>query len=110
MGARIVEADVDLHLPHLVGAEVANVFRTLVLRREIGPARAEGALLDLAELPATRYPVEPLLPRIWALHDNLTAYDATYVALAEALDAPLLTTDRRMARSSGHNARIEVIA
>ena len=64
---------------------------------------------QLRGLSLTRYPHEDLLPRIWALKDNLTAYDAAYVALAEALDAPLITRDRRLAASPGHSARIELV-
>ena len=67
------------------------------------------ALMDLTDLPLRRYPHDFLLPRIWDLRNNLTAYDATYVALAEALDAPLLTRDRRLAAAAGHQAQIELI-
>ena len=64
---------------------------------------------DLADLPITRFDHEPLLERVWALKDNLTAYDATYVALAEALDAPLITRDKKLAAAPGHQATIEVV-
>jgi len=64
---------------------------------------------DLADFPLRRYPHDLLLPRIWDLRNNLTAYDATYVALAEALDAPLLTRDRRLAAAAGHRAQIELV-
>jgi predicted nucleic acid-binding protein len=57
-----------------------------------------------------RYPVEPLVPRMWSLRRNITAYDASYVALAESLNLPLITRDRRLAQSSGHAARIDYIA
>ena len=67
------------------------------------------ALSDLADFPLHRYGHEFMLPRIWELRDNLTAYDAAYVALAEALDAPLLTRDARLAAAPGHRARIEVV-
>lgn len=109
IGARLIEESLDLHLPYLAGVEVASVFRALVLRGEVEPARAESALADLVDLPAARYPAEPLLPRIWELREKLTAYDANYVALAEALEAPLFTMDRRMARSRGHGAHIDVL-
>jgi predicted nucleic acid-binding protein len=65
--------------------------------------------LALADLPLRRYPHDFLLPRIWDLRNNLTAYDAAYVALAEALDAPLLTRDRRLAAAAGHRAQIELV-
>jgi predicted nucleic acid-binding protein len=66
------------------------------------------ALADLSDLPLYRYPHDFLLPRVWDLRNNLTAYDAVYVALAEALDAPLLTRDRHLAAAAGHHARIEL--
>ncbi|WP_239024994.1 type II toxin-antitoxin system VapC family toxin [Rhodoligotrophos defluvii] len=71
--------------------------------------RGREALADLADLPLRRYPHDLLLPRIWALRCNLTAYDAAYVALAEVLDAPLLTRDRRLAAAAGEGARVEVV-
>jgi predicted nucleic acid-binding protein len=67
------------------------------------------ALADLADLPLNRYPHEFLLPRVWDLRQNFTAYDAVSVALAETLDAPLLTCDRRLAAASGHLARVELV-
>lgn len=88
-----------LHIPHLAVVEVASVVRAWVLRGTLAPERAAGALADLAEFPARRWPAEPFLPRILALRDNVTAYDATYVALAEGLDADLLTGDVRLARA-----------
>ena len=69
-------------------------------------ARGGAALADLADFPITRYPHDVFVPRVWALRANLTAYDAVYVALAEALDAPLLTCDARLANAAGHGARI----
>jgi predicted nucleic acid-binding protein len=62
----------------------------------------------LSDLPLSRYPHDVLLPRVWELRHNLTAYDAVYVALAEALDAPLLTCDRRLAAARGHHARVDL--
>lgn len=70
--------------------------------------RCQLALADLADMPLSRCPHDLLLPRIWALRDNLTAYDAAYVALAEVLDAPLFTCDRRVAAAPGHRARVEL--
>lgn len=67
------------------------------------------ALEDLLDLSLTRYPHDVMLGRIWQLRDNLTAYDAAYVALAEALDASLVTCDSTLRSASGHEARIEVI-
>lgn len=76
---------------------------------EISNSRAEDVLDDLADLPLNRYPHDVLLSRIWELRNSATAYDAAYLALAEALDAPLVTRDRRLAASQGHRAKIEVI-
>jgi predicted nucleic acid-binding protein len=67
------------------------------------------ALADFGELDVFRYPHDPLLTRVWQLRDSLTAYDASYVALAEALDAPLLTSDTRLGRATGHAATVEII-
>lgn len=99
----------SIHTPHLAAIEVLSAFRSLVRRSDVSPERAEQAVADLANLPATRHAVEPFLPRIWELRRNLTAYDAAYVALAEALDVPLLTADRRIARASGHAADVQLI-
>lgn len=98
-----------LHAPHLLDVEVAQVVRRYAANGDIDVARGRSALADLADFPLRRYPHDFLLPRIWDLRDNLTAYDAAYVALAEALDAPLLTRDRRLAAASGHGARIELV-
>lgn len=107
--ARLFAPGEMLASPHLLDLEVAQVLRRYAAAGEITPARGRAALDDLADLPLERYPHDLLLPRIWALRANLTAYDAAYVALAEALDAPLLTCDRRLAGAAGHRARVEVI-
>lgn len=87
-----------VHVPHLAAIEAASALRGWVRGGVISLQRAQAALNDLQELPARRWPGEFLLPRIWELRDNLTVYDASYVALAEHLDASLLTADSRMAR------------
>ncbi len=97
-----------LHAPHLLDVEVAQVIRRYAAAGEIDGERGAMALADLADFPVRRYPHDLLLPRIWALRNNLTAYDAAYVVLAETLEAPLLTRDRRLASSAGHRARIEL--
>jgi predicted nucleic acid-binding protein len=97
-----------LHAPHLLDVEVAQVVRRYAANGEIDSERGRMALTDLADFPMRRYPHDFLLPRIWALRNNLTAYDAAYVALAEALDAPLLTRDRRLTTAAGHHAQIEL--
>ena len=88
-----------LHAPHLLDVEVAQVIRRYAANGEIDRARGRVALTDLADFPLRRYPHDFLLPRIWDLRNNLTACDAAYVALAEALDVPLLTRDQRLAAS-----------
>ncbi len=98
-----------LHAPHLIDVEVAQVLRRYAANGEINSERGRMALADLADLPLRRYPHDFLLPRIWDLRNNLTAYDATYVALAEALDAPLLTRDTHLAAAAGHRAQIDLV-
>jgi predicted nucleic acid-binding protein len=106
---RLFAPSQTLHAPHLLDVEVAQVIRRYAGNGEIDSARGRLALADLADFPLRRYPHDFLLSRIWDLRDNLTAYDAAYVALAEALDAPLLTRDRRLAAAAGHRAQIELI-
>jgi predicted nucleic acid-binding protein len=101
-------AAAGLHVPHLAIVESASVLRNLVRGAHLTTDRAEAALTDLAALPCTRWPAEGLLPRMWSLRANVTAYDATYIALAEALDAELLTTDRRLARATAGLTTCEV--
>jgi predicted nucleic acid-binding protein len=107
--ARLFDPLETLHAPHLLDVEVAHVLRRYAAIGEIDGERGRTALADLADLPLRRYPHDFLLPRVWELRSNLTAYDAIYVALAEALDAPLLTRDKRLAASSGHRARVELV-
>lgn len=98
-----------LHAPHLIDVEVAHVLRRFAAAGEIDEERGRAALADLADFPIRRYPHGFLLPRAWQLRNNLTAYDAVYVALAEALDAPLLTRDEGIAAAPGHYAQIELV-
>ena len=98
-----------LHAPHLVDVEVAQVVRRYAAIGDIDARRGDEALKDLTDLPLRRYPHDFLLPRVWQLRHNLTAYDAIYFALAEALDAPLLTRDERLASAAGHGARVELV-
>jgi len=105
----LFDSDETLHAPQLLDLEVAQVLRRYAAVGEIDQARGREALADLADFPLRRYSHELLLPRVWELRSNLTAYDAVYVALAEALDAPLLTRDRRIAGAPGHHARVEVV-
>jgi len=101
--------DQSLHAPHLIDVEVAQTLRRYVTTGQLASMRGREALEDLGELPLRRYPHAPLLPRVWELRSNLTAYDATYIALAEEIGAPLLTADRRLASAPGNRARIEVL-
>lgn len=98
-----------LHAPHLLDIEVAQALRKLVQLQDITAPRAEQALEDYASLVIDKHPHQDLLARIGQLRDSLTAYDGAYVALAEALDAPLLTCDARLGRAHGHEASLEVI-
>lgn len=99
-------AESRLHAPDLLDIETAQVFRRLVARGSVHEARADGAMELLPLLPVSRHPCRVLLPRIWALRGVLTAYDAAYVSLAEALDATVVTCDRRLARAHGHTAHV----
>ena len=101
-------ANETLHAPHLIDIEVAHVLRRYASAGDMSAERGREALEDLADLSLRRYPHEVLLPRVWELRANLSAYDAIYVALAEALDAPLFTRDRRLAGAPGHHARVEL--
>lgn len=98
------------HAPHLVDVEVAHALRGFVLRGELTATRASEARSDAAELRIERYPHLLLLRRAWELRDSLSTYDAVYVALAELLQAPLVTCDSRVAHAHGHQAEVEVFA
>jgi predicted nucleic acid-binding protein len=98
-----------LHVPHLLDVEIAQVLRRYVREKNMTASRGEEALQDLHDIPLNRYPHDILMPRVWELRAVLTAYDGVYVALAELLDAPLVTCDRKIALASGHRAKVEVI-
>lgn len=108
--ARLFDQPVPLHAPHLLDVEVAQVLRRFVARGEVTPGRGAASLRLLDAFPLRRHPHAPLLARIWALRGNLTAYDAAYVALAEALGAVLITRDTRLGRVPGLHATVEVLA
>jgi predicted nucleic acid-binding protein len=99
----------SLHAPHLLDLEILQVLRRLVREGVVSIFRAHQAITDLLDLRINRYPHFLLLPRIWQLRQNLSAYDAAYVALAEELGATLLTRDRHLASASGHTAQIQVL-
>ena len=103
----------DLHAPHLIDVEVASAVRRLVASGHAGPPRGEEAIADLLDLPLARYRHDILLPRIWELRDNLSVYDAAYLALAEGLSdegVALLTTDGRLARAVHAHSAVEVLS
>lgn len=106
---RIYSKDELLHAPHLIDLEVAQVIRRFAAAGTIAPGRGAISLRYLMDMSIIRHSHSMLLERIWHLRENLTAYDAAYVALAEALDAPLLTCDRKFARAGNHRARIELV-
>jgi predicted nucleic acid-binding protein len=106
---RLFDRRETLHAPHLIDVEVAQVVRRYAAHTEIDGERGRAVLVDLADFPIRRYPHGFLLDRIWHLCTNLTAYDAAYVALAEALNAPLLTRDRRLAAAASAFARVELV-
>ena len=98
----------SLHVPHVMELEVLHALRRLALLDALSRERSSEALTDLGNISFTRYPHAPLIGRIWELRENLTAYDAAYLALAEALDAPLITMDAGLARAPGIRAAVEV--
>lgn len=106
---RLYEQGQTLHAPHLLDIEVAHALRRHAANGTMDGERGLAALSDFSDFPLRRYPHTVFLPRIWELRNNLTAYDAAYVALAETLDAPLLTRDRRLAAAAGHYARVELV-
>lgn len=101
--------DEQMSAPQLVDLEVVSVLRRLVMRRDVPPSLAAAGVRHLEGLDIARVDHAPLLERCWDLRDNLTPYDAAYVALAETLGAPLLTTDRRLAAAPGPRCPIEVL-
>jgi predicted nucleic acid-binding protein len=105
---RIESPAESLHVPHVMDLEVLHALRRQALRGALSPRRSAEALEDLANIMFVRYAHTSLMQRIWELKENVTAYDAAYVALAEALDAPLITMDARLAQVPGHSAAVEL--
>ena len=98
----------EVHIPHLFDVEVLHVLRRHSLRGDLSEEQSRLILNLLQDIKAVRYPHAPLASRIWELRENLSAYDAAYVALAEVLDAPLVTMDARLAQAPGIRAEVEL--
>ena len=107
---RVSDPKLSLHSPELVDIEVLSVLRRYELADIIPPDRIAHAIDNLSDLDLRRHPHGPLLPRIWSWRYNLTSYDATYLTLAEVLDAPLLTTDASLAGAPRLPVRVELFA
>jgi predicted nucleic acid-binding protein len=99
-----------LHVPFLFDEEVVQTLRRRNLQRELSSDRAQEALDDLQEMRLLRYPLAPLITRIWELRANMSVFDAAYVVLAETLEAVLVTCDRKLGRATGHQATIQVVS
>ena len=108
--ARLLRDEGEFHSPHLIDVEVTQGLRRLVRAGEVSANRAAEAIEDLIDLDLHRHAHLDLLTRSWKLRDNMTAYDAMYVALAEALDATVVTCDIPLAKAPGFRAHVEVIA
>jgi predicted nucleic acid-binding protein len=106
---RIADPDEGLHVPHLADLEVAQTLRRYERAADLDEDQAAEAFRAFLMLDLERHDHEPLLPRAWQLRANLTAYDAVYVALAEALEVPLVTCDARIARAPGLGRRVELV-
>jgi predicted nucleic acid-binding protein len=109
LAARLLDPRQVLAAPQLLDVEVAQTLRRYVRTDDMTPARGWAALQDLADLPIERYAHTLLLPRIWDYRDNLTAYDAAYLALADALDCPVWTRDARFAQAPPAVGRVELV-
>lgn len=107
---RVVRRGGVIVAPHLIDLEVAQVVRRAVGSGQMSEQRGREALDDFGQIRIARRSHRPLLDRIWELRSNLTAYDAAYIALGEALGCSVVTCDRKLAEAPGHGARVEVFA
>jgi predicted nucleic acid-binding protein len=107
--ARTALADEAVHVPHLIDSEVAQALRRQVLRRSLGADDGWAALDTWRRLGVVRHPAGGLLDRVWELRDNVSAYDASYLALAEALGCTLLTADARLSRVPGLRCSVTLV-
>lgn len=106
IGEDLAQGQETCIVPHLLDVEVTSALRSLAAGQRVDSHRCERLLIDLASLPAERYTHTPLLNRIWELRHNFTSYDAAYIALAEATDSVLYTSDEKL--SKGHHARVRL--
>jgi len=112
VGGHLADHGFRLHAPHLVDVEVLSALRRIVSSGEATAIRAGEAIADLLDLPIERYPHDILVPRVWQLRENFSAYDASYVALAEVVadePVPLLTADARLARGVADHVDVPVL-
>jgi predicted nucleic acid-binding protein len=100
----------ERHAPHLIDIEFTHALRRMVLIAKLDESLAQLALHNMRAWDIERHSHTSLLPRVWQLRDSISAYDASYVALAEALEAPLLTCDSKLSRAHGHRAKIVLVA
>ncbi|WP_082556682.1 type II toxin-antitoxin system VapC family toxin [Modestobacter sp. Leaf380] len=107
--ARAAVASEQVHVPHLADVEVVHTLRRLLLSGQLEGPQAEAAVRTWSRLGLVRHSVHPLLGRVWELRDSVTAYDASYVALAESLGCPLVTADRRLARAGAARCPVTVV-
>jgi len=107
--ARLLRDHDELHAPHLIDVEVLQALRRLVRMGEVSASRAEEVVADLSDLDLHRHAHLDLLTRAWKLRDNVSAYDAVYIALAEAMEAAIVTCDGPLAKAPGNPVRIELI-
>lgn len=106
---RLLGGRAVLNAPELLDLEVAQVLRRYVRRGLVSNERAQASLDIVADFPIRRHPHGPLMARVWALRENLTSYDAAYVALTEGLRGTLITRDAKLADAPGHTATIELV-
>jgi len=107
--AALGDGDEEVAVPAVLPAEALSGVRSLMLRKVISRPLAMQAVSGIASLRIPLYPFEPFVERVWELRDNVTVYDAWYVALAEALDVPLLTADRRLAETPGARCEVRLV-
>ena len=111
IGTRVITeiGDHSLHAPDLIGVEIVSVLRRLVAIGELSADTARRAIVDVLDLGVAVYEHAPLLGRMFDLRDNMTAYDAAYISLAEGLGATLITCDAKLAKAPGHRATVELV-